>query len=343
MPGQAGDDKTPITHPIPSRSPVTHKNQAMKKIKKIVRRIRKRVSAMRNSIRARASAIRNSIRARVSAIHIFTKATASEVLHESDRVVNVVSTPQRMPCAYSDSELRYISPWSEPEFKQRSLLLFEKPWQSFEDKFQSDMTRYPSEMIVDRSSPCPLNWLPVKVRAKIWKYVFGDTKEPIFLTKDGIAPKIHASMRSVSHDWMSEAWLAWFNAMSARTLVVVDFPRHAYLRQPCPILRNLSTVRLRAIKFTLGDNDEEKAFRRNRQFLRFILKHRDCEFLAVRTLILELRKNWTAGDITEIDLADLLTCGPFAHIERIRIHGWITSERLDRFLKRAEWRAQASF
>jgi hypothetical protein len=204
------------------------------------------------------------------------------------------------------------------------------------------MRRHPPEMIVNRSSQCPFDWLPLEIRAKIWKYAFGDTKEALFLKKDGIAPRSPCSMRFVSWEWMSETWFAWVNSMSNRTLVIVDFPRHAYLSPPCPILRDLSTIRLRALKLTLGDKDAEKAAKRNREFLRFVSKHRDDGFVTARTLIIELRKNWTAGGLTDEDIGSLLACGAFAHFERIRIHGWITSESLDRLLKRASQMAQAA-
>lgn len=222
-------------------------------------------------------------------------------------------------------------------------LQFGKKWESFENRFLADMEKYPPDGLVDRRSPCPFDWLPLKVRAKIWKYAFDDGMEAIFLTKNGMAPKIPTSMRFVSFDWMSEAWFAYINALRNRTLVVMDFPRHGYLIQPCPIFRELATTRVRAIKFALGDPDPVKAKERTGHFIRFMLKHRNSGFVTVRTLIIELRKNWENDDFTERDLADILTCGAFAEIERIRIHGRITNEKLGRFLERANQMSHASF
>ncbi|KAJ5504852.1 hypothetical protein N7463_007726 [Penicillium fimorum] len=275
----------------------------------------------------------------------FNKATASVipdpaasvVPHESDQAVELVPISQKMSHAYmySDTPLCYVASFSYPNSKERNSSSFGE-WKTIEERFHKDMRRHPPEVIVDRRSPFPFKWLPLDIRIKIWRYVFGSTKEVMFLRNDGIAPKIPTSMRFVSLDLMSEAWFAWVNSMSNRTLVVMDFPRHAYLDLPCPILQDLSTVRLRALKFALGDKDAEKAAKRNQQFVRFISKHRDDGFLAIRTLIIELRKNWTSGGFTEVDLADLLTCGAFAHVERIRVHGWIRSESLDRLLERAQ-------
>ncbi|OQE43748.1 hypothetical protein PENCOP_c003G03664 [Penicillium coprophilum] len=268
---------------------------------------------------------------------VIPEPVASAVQHESDQAIELVLASQKMAHTYmySDTPLRYVAPSADLNYDERNWLSFGE-WGSFEKRFHDDMRRYPPEVIVDRRNPCPFNWLPLDIRAKIWKYVFGDTKKAIFLRKDGIAPKIPTSMRFVSLDLMSEAWFAWVNSMSNRTLVVVDFPRHAYLDPPCPILRDLSAVRLRALKLILGDNNAEKAAKRNRQFVKFISKHRDDGLLATRTLIIELRKNWTSGGFTEVDLAGLMICGAFAHIERIRIQGWIRSESLDRLLKRAQ-------
>ncbi|KAJ5205466.1 hypothetical protein N7491_003908 [Penicillium cf. griseofulvum] len=329
----------------------------MKKIKKTIHHIRARASATREDIRGGISAARNCIKGKFSAMRKSNRETtseavpeavpaASEVQHESDQAIELVPTPQKMPDTYmyasSDTPLCYVAPYTDVNFKERTWLSFGADWPSFENRFDEDMRRHPPEMVVDRSSPCPFNWLPLNVRAKIWKYAFGDTKQAIFLKKDGITPKIPCSMRFVSWEWMSETWFAWVNSMSNRTLVVVDFPQHAYLGPPCPILRDLSTIRLRTLKLTLGDKDAETAAKRNRQFMRFVSKHRDDGFVATRTLIIELRKNWTAGGLTELDLGSLLACGAFAHFERIRIHGWITSESLDRLLKRARRMAQAA-
>ncbi|KAJ5375511.1 hypothetical protein N7517_007517, partial [Penicillium concentricum] len=320
---------TIIHHALPS-------SQQMKKTKKIVHRVQARASATQKRIRGRLSATGECIRGKFSAMCKFNKATTSVVPDESDQAIELIPTSQEMPNTYmySDTPLCYVAPFADLNSKERNSSLGE--WKSFEQRFHEDMGRHLPEEIVNRRSPFPFDWLPLDIRAKIWKYVLGNTKEAIFLRKDGIAPKIPTSMRFVSLDLMSEAWFAWINSMSNRTLVVVDFPRHAYLGLPCPILRDLSTVRLRALKFALGDKDAEKATRRNRQFVRFISKHRDDGFLAIRTLIIELRKNWTSGGFTEVDLAGLLSCGAFAHIERIRIHGWIRSESLDRLLKRAQ-------
>ncbi|KAJ5822761.1 hypothetical protein N7447_005101 [Penicillium robsamsonii] len=321
--------------------------QQMKNIKKFFHRIQAKASATQKRIRGGLSATGECIRGKFTAICKFNKARASVVSdseasavpYESDQAIELVPISQKMPHAYmyasSDTPLCYVAPFAYPNSKERNPLSFGE-WKSFEERFHEDMRRYPPEVIVDQRSPSLFKWLPLDIRAKIWGYVLGNTKEAIFLRNDGIAPKIPTSMRFVSLDLMSEAWFAWVNSMSNRTLVVVDFPRHAYLGPPCPILRDLSTVRLRALKFALGDDDAEKAARRNQQFVRFISKHRDDGFLAIRTLIIELRKNWTSGGFTEVDLAGLLTCGAFAHVERIRIHGWIRSESLDRLLKQAQ-------
>ncbi|CAG8896544.1 unnamed protein product [Penicillium egyptiacum] len=267
----------------------------------------------------------------------------SGVPHESDQAVDVVPTSKRIPHAYSDTPLYYIAHTADDAIKERLWLQFGQKWESFENRFLADMEKFPPAVTEDRRSPCPFAWLPLEVRAKIWKYAFDDGKEAIFLTKNGMAPKIPTCMRFVSFNWMSEAWFAYVNAISNRTLVVMDFPSHAYLEQPCPIFGALVTVRLREIKIALGDNDPEKANKRTWQFIKFIVKLRNRGFLTVRTLVIELRKNWASSHFNELDLAELLTCGVFTEIERIRIHGTITNERLERFLERARQIAQASF
>ncbi|KAF9245168.1 hypothetical protein DTO027I6_9235 [Penicillium roqueforti] len=285
----------------------------------------------------------SKVRASKAPVSKAPRPAASAVLHQSDQV-EVVPRPKRMPYAYSDTPLFFITRRADDKFKGRVWLLFGAKWESFEKRFLADMRIFPPEVIVDRRSPCPFNWLPLEIRAKIWKYAFDDCQEPVFLKKDGMVPKIPTCMRFVSYNWMSEAWFAWINALSNRTLVLMDFARYAYLDPPCPVLRHLSTVRCRAIKIALGDNDPEKAEKRTRQFLKFITRHKTDGFLAVRTLIVELRKNWTAGgQMNEVDLADLLMCGAFIEVERIRIHGEITNEGLEQFLKRARRLAHASF
>ena len=57
--------------------------------------------------------------------------------------------------------------------------------------------------------------------------------------------------------------------------------------------------------------------------------------MAVRTVIVELRRNWENSSFSEWDLAYLLACGAFVSMERIRIHGHITEEKLNRVLERA--------
>lgn len=64
--------------------------------------------------------------------------------------------------------------------------------------------------------------------------------------------------------------------------------------------------------------------------------------MAVRTVIVELRRNWENEFFTERDLAYVLVCGAFVAMERIRIHGHITDEKLNRVLERARKLAQAS-
>ncbi|CAG8289064.1 unnamed protein product [Penicillium nalgiovense] len=351
----------------------------MKKIKKAVRRIKVRASATHKRIRGQFSAMRERIRGKLSAKRKSNKATTSEdaasdvphesdvdgaseapapeVLTESDRAIdaaagfpvsrvqqatNAVPTLKRIPHAYSDIPLYYISYAVDDELKEKLLLQFGTEWESYENRFLGDMERFPPAVLEDRESSCPLDWVPLKVRAKIWKYAFNDGKDAIFLTKNGMVPKIPTAMRFVSLNWMSEAWFAYVAALSNRTLVLMDFPRHAYLQQPCPAIEALMTVRLREVKFALGDNDPMKANMRTWQFAHFIVKQRNRGFLTVRTLVIELRKNWASSHFNELDLAELLTSGAFTQIERIRIHGMITSKRLDRLLERARQVAQVS-
>ncbi|KAJ6150222.1 hypothetical protein N7471_001421 [Penicillium samsonianum] len=335
-------------------SDVLVEHHTMKKFKKAVRRIKARASATRKKMRGKGLTTRKRNKATASKVPA-AEVPASEVLaeevpglaasavpHESDQVVDVVPK-SKVSHAYSDTPIFYVTRVADDNFKNRMWLQFGKKWESFENRFLADMEKYPPDGLVDRRSPCPFDWLSLKVRAKIWKYAFDDGMEAIFLTKNGMAPKIPTSMRFVSFDWMSEAWFAYINALRNRTLVVMDFPRHGYLIQPCPIFRELATTRVRAIKFALGDPDPVKAKERTGHFIRFMLKHRNSGFVTVRTLIIELRKNWENDDFTERDLADILTCGAFAEIERIRIHGRITNEKLDRFLERANQMSHASF
>jgi hypothetical protein len=226
--------------------------------------------------------------------------------------------------------------------RERLLLQFGTEWESYENRFLFDMQRFPPAVLEDPQSPCPLAWLPLKVRAKIWKYAFEDGKDAVFLMKNGMVPKIPTAMRFVSLNWMSEAWFAYVNALSNRTLVLMDFPREAYVQKPCPVIEALRTVRLREVKLTLGDNDPMVANKRTRQFANFIAKQRNRGVLTVRTLVIELRKNWASSHFNELDLANLLTSGAFTQIERIRIHGMITSKRLDRLLERARHVAQVT-
>ncbi|KAJ6177969.1 hypothetical protein N7519_008430 [Penicillium mononematosum] len=354
----------------------------MKKIKKAVHRIKVRASATHKRIRGQFSAMRERIRGRLSAKRKSNKATTSEdaasdvphesdvdgaseapapevltetdraieaaagftvstVPHESYQAMDAVPTLKRIPHAYTDAPLYYIS-HTVDELKERLLLQFGTEWESYENRFLADMERFPPAVLEDRQSPCPLAWLPLKVRAKIWKYAFDDGKDAVFLTKNGMVPKMPTAMRFVSLNWMSEAWFAYVNALSNRTLVLMDFPRHAYLQRPCPVIEALMTVRLREVKFALGDNDPMKANKRTWQFVHFIVKQRNRGFLTVRTLVIELRKNWASSHFNELDLAGLLTSGAFTQIERIRIHGMITSKRLDRLLERAQHVAQVS-
>lgn len=206
-------------------------------------------------------------------------------------------------------------------------------WESFENRFLADMRIYHPDITANRRSPCRLDWLPLEIRAKIWKYVFDDCKEAIILENGDFTPKIPSSMRLSSFEWMSEASIAYINALSNRTLVVMDFPRHAYLALPCPIFRELMTNRIRAIKFTLGDNDPRKARMRAFKFISFMVKHRDKGFMAVRTVIVELRRNWENAFFGAGDLSNLLVCGAFVAVERIRIQGHITEQKLNRVLR----------
>ncbi|EKV12244.1 hypothetical protein Pdw03_0267 [Penicillium digitatum] len=268
---------------------------------------------------------------------------ASAIPRASDQVVDAVRTSKKTSHAYSDTPLFYICKLAEDTFKDMLWLQFGKKWESFEIRFLADIAKYPPDVMVDRNSPCPLEWLPVEVRATIWKYVFDDGNEAIFVKKDGMTPKLPTSMRFVSFDWASEAWFGYITSLRNRTLVVMDFPQHGYLAPHFPIFQELSTVRIRAIKFALGDNDPEKAKERTRDFIRFMLKHKNCGFLALHTLIVELRSNWETEDFTEMTLAELLVCGAFVEIERIRIHGHVTDEKLNRLLERAREIAQVSF
>lgn len=208
-------------------------------------------------------------------------------------------------------------------------------WESFENRFLADMRIYHPEITANRRSSCRLDWLPLEIRAKIWKYVFDDCKEAIILENDDFTPKIPSSMRLSSFEWMSETSIAYINALSNRTLVVKDFPKHGYLAPPCPIFRELMTNRIRAMKFALGDKDPKKARKRAYKFIEFMVKHRDEGFMAVRTVIVELRRNWENSFFSEWDLAYLLACGAFVSMERIRIHGHITEEKLNLVLERA--------
>ncbi|CAI7653859.1 unnamed protein product [Penicillium glandicola] len=339
----------------------------MKRIKRTARRIRAGPAAKRQPIRekgmatgdcikGRLSAMRESIQAKVSAICKPNKEKASipasedpdaialvTVSNNSDQVDEIITTSQKVTRLYSDTPLYFIIPSASHTFKEMIWLQFGREWASFEDRFLDDMRRYPTEDNVDPYNSRAFNELPLLIRAKIWKGLCKDGKEPIFLRNNGMTPRIPISMHFVSFHWMSETWLAYINALSNRTLVVMDFPRHAYLAPPFPIFQQLATTRVRAIKIALGDKDPEKAERRNREFVRFMLKQRNGGLLAVHTLIIELKKNWMTGPhFTEMHLADLLTCGAFAHIERLRIHGRITRERLNRLLKRTEQRAQAA-
>ncbi|KGO65925.1 hypothetical protein PITC_021260 [Penicillium italicum] len=268
---------------------------------------------------------------------------ASTIPQESDQVVDIARASEKVSHAYFDKPLFFIYKLAEYGFKNMLWLQFGKKWESFETRFLADMKRCPSDVVVDRSSPCPLEWLPLEIRAIIWKYVFDDGKEPIFLKKDGMTPKLPTSMRFVSFNWISEAWFGYMNSLRNRTLVVVDFPRDGYLAPHFPIFRELSTLRIRAIKFTLGDNDPEKARKRTRNFVGFMLKHKNHGFLALHTMIVELRSNWETEDFDETALAELLVCGAFVEIERLRVHGKITGKKLNRLLERAREFAQASF
>ncbi|KAF3027042.1 hypothetical protein E8E15_007467 [Penicillium rubens] len=353
----------------------------MKKIKKAVRRIKARASATHKRIRGQFSAIRERIRGRLSAKRKSNKARTSEdaasdvphdvdgaseapapevltesdraievaagfavptVPHDSDQVIETVPTLKRIPHAYSDTPLHYVSLGVDYEMRERLLLQFGTEWESYENRFLFDMQRFPPAVLEDPQSPCPLAWLPLKIRAKIWKYAFEDGKDAVFLMKNGMVPKIPTAMRFVSLNWMSEAWFAYVNALSNRTLVLMDFPREAYVQKPCPVIEALRTVRLREVKLTLGDNDPMVANKRTRQFANFIAKQRNRGVLTVRTLVIELRKNWASSHFNELDLANLLTSGAFTQIERIRIHGMITSKRLDRLLERARHVAQVT-
>lgn len=217
-------------------------------------------------------------------------------------------------------------------------------WESFENRFVAKMRSYhPDYIPANRRSPCPLDWLPLEIRAKIWKYVFDDCNEAIIIGNDKITPKIPSSLRFLSFDWMSEMSIAYINALSNRTLVVMDFPRHGYLTHTCPIFRELSMNRIRAIKFTLGDNEIEKARKRTYDFIKFMLKHKNYGFMTVRTVIVELRRNWENEFFTESDLAYMLVSGAFVAVERVRIHGHITDEKLNRVLERTRKLAQTSY
>ncbi|KGO49226.1 hypothetical protein PEX2_025590 [Penicillium expansum] len=339
---------------IPSISFITHDRHSIR-IKKPVRCIK--AGAPDTPSEAPASEVSDEQMAEEvphasdQAINTTSEVPASEVpcpaasasTHESDQVVDVVRASDKVSHAYSDTPLFYIGKLAEKTFKDMLWLQFGKKWESFEIRFLTDMKKCPSVVMVNRNSPCPLEWLPLEVRATIWKYVFDDGKEAIFLKKDGMTPKLPTSMRVVSFGWISEAWFGYMSSLSNRTLVVTDFPRNGYLAPHFPIFRELSTVRIRSIKFALGDNDPEKAKERTRDFIGFMLKHKNQGFLAVRTMIIELRSNWETEDFTEMALAELLVCGAFVEIERIRIHGKITDEKLNRLLERAREFARASF
>lgn len=210
---------------------------------------------------------------------------------------------------------------------------FGTKWKPFEKRFQQHIAKNKSSLPTDRGDPCPLMWLPIEIRAKIWKYAFDATEQAVFFINKGMKPKFECSMRLVSCRWAEEAWFAYTNALATRTLVILDYPEHGYLQVPCPILADLDDVRLRAIKFVLGDKDRRKADQRNRDFAYFMMTHGELGRFSARTVIVELRKNWLTREFTEIDIANLLAYS-FSDIERVRIHGVIAPKRVDRVLQR---------
>ncbi|KAJ5778929.1 hypothetical protein N7457_006649 [Penicillium paradoxum] len=264
--------------------------------------------------------------------HRSTRSSEAEAVVPAPREAANEAPDEVLPICF-DIPIHYVFPMLGVLSKGIVSAPFGKRWESFEERFQQFMADTNSPMESDRTNPCRLMWLPIEIRAKIWKYVFDANDDVLILDKSGITPKVKYPMRLVSCFWAEETWAAYINALATRTLVVLDYPEHGYLEMPCPIFADLEEVRIREVKFVLGNKNVSKAEIQIREFITFMLVHRDLGRFTVRTVILEFKENWVTTFFHELHIADLLTCAFYA-IEKLQIHGLITATRVGRLLHR---------